>query len=208
MNYKNYDCIILADGDFPSHDVPLSLLKGCSYLCCCDRAGAEAIRRGYHVDAIVGDGDSLSDAFKTEHADILHLVSEQEDNDQTKATRFCIEKGFRRIAYLGCTGKREDHTLGNISLLFDYRNDLHIQPTMITDHGIFIPSRGEKVFETQQGQQVSIFNKSCSRLTGDGLRWQLRPFDNLWQGTLNEALGETITINGDGDYLVYLVFPA
>lgn len=206
MNYQNYDCVILADGDFPSHGFPLSILKGCRYLCCCDHAAAEAIRRGYHVDAIVGDGDSLSDAFKAQHRDILHLVSEQDDNDMTKATRFCIEKGFRRIAYLGCTGKREDHTIGNISHLVDFLDIFSICPTMITDHGIFVPARGENTFEVAKGQQISVFNVSCSQLNGSGLRWQLAPFNRFWQGTLNEALDSEVVIKGDGEYLVYIVF--
>lgn len=208
VNYalKNSDCVILADGDFPTHEVPLSILKGCRYLCCCDHAAVEAMHRGYHVDAIVGDGDSLPEAFKAEHRDILHIVSEQDDNDMTKATRFCVAKGFRNIDYLGCTGKREDHTLGNISLLLDYRKDFHINVRMLTDHGIFITGQGKQTFHTEPGQQISIFNKSCSRLVGEGLRWQLRPFDNLWQGTLNEALGDEITINGNDEYLIYFQY--
>jgi len=203
---QTFDAVILGDGDFPRHDVPLAVLRGCPYLCCCDRAGMEAMKRGFHVDAIVGDGDSLPPSFAALHRDILHLESGQEDNDQTKATRFCAAMGFRRIAYLGATGRREDHTIGNISLLCDYRNDFGVRPTMITDHGMFIAARGESTFSTRQGQPVSVFNATCSQLTGSGLRWQLRPFDRLWQGTLNEALGETVTVNGDGDYLVYLAF--
>ena len=26
----------------------------------------------------------------------------------------------------------------------------------------------------------------------------------MWQGTLNEAVGSSITLDGDGDYMVYL----
>ena len=51
---------------------------------------------------------------------ILHRISDQETNDQTKAVNFLLAQGKRRIAIIGATGNREDHTLGNISLLSDY----------------------------------------------------------------------------------------
>lgn len=199
-----FDAAILCDGDFPCHAVALAALRGCGYLCCCDHAGVEAIKRGYHPNAIVGDGDSLSDAFKAEHQGILHLVGEQDDNDQTKATRFCAAQGMKRVAYLGATGKREDHTLGNISHLLDYHDEFGILPTMITDHGYFIPGRGHNTFATVAGRQVSVFNISCTQLQGSGLRWPLRPFSRFWHGTLNEALGSEFTVDGNGQYIVYI----
>lgn len=55
--------------------------------------------------------------------------------------RYARGEGFRRIDILGATGKREDHTLGNISLLFDYmRQGLDV--TMQTDYGSFTPCHG------------------------------------------------------------------
>ncbi|MCR5642044.1 MAG: thiamine diphosphokinase, partial [Prevotella sp.] len=108
----HFDAVILADGEFPTADIPLQILREAKFLCCCDGAAAKAITQGFMPDAIVGDGDSLTPEFKTRYAAIIHLEKEQDDNDLTKATRFCLEKGFRSIAYLGTTGKREDHTIG------------------------------------------------------------------------------------------------
>ena len=47
---------------------------------------------------------------------IVH-VTEQETNDLNKAFRYCLANGWTDIVILGATGKREDHTLGNIGLL-------------------------------------------------------------------------------------------
>lgn len=199
-----FDAAILCDGDFPSHDIALAVMRGCGYLCCCDRAGMEAIARGYHPDAIVGDGDSMPAAFAAQHAAIMHMEAEQDDNDQTKATRFCAARGLRRVAYLGATGKREDHTLGNISHLLDYADDFGILPTMVTDYGYLVPARGRNTFATVPGRQVSVFNVSCTQLLGSGLRWPLYAFTRLWHGTLNEALGPEFTVEGDGQYIVYI----
>jgi thiamine pyrophosphokinase len=133
-----FDAVVVAGGDFPTHAMPLTLVEQARMLVACDSAGEELIRRGYIPTAIIGDCDSMSQEFLTAHRDIIYKVEEQDYNDLTKATRFCVERGCRRIAYVGATGKREDHTLGNISLLDFYRREMHIAALMATDHGVFL----------------------------------------------------------------------
>lgn len=200
---EDFDAIILADGDFPTHLTPLSYLYKEVYLCCCDGAGQAWINRGGMPHAIVGDGDSLENSFKERYKDIIHIVKEQDDNDLTKATRFCMDKGFKKILYLGATGKREDHTIANISLMVRYAQELGIQPTLITDHGYFQPAIGNGLFESFEHQQVSIFNFTATTIKSQGLKWDTWAFGTWWQGTLNEALGNSFKIEADGAYLVF-----
>ena len=203
---STFDAVILCDGDYPSHPIPLSILQQAPYLVCCDGAGMHHIQHGGKPDAIVGDGDSLPQDFKQRYASILHQVSEQEDNDQTKATRFCMGQGFRRIAYLGSTGKREDHALGNISLLIRYMKVFHLDVTMITDHGYFTPASGKQTFRSFARQQISIYNFGCQQLTSTGLKWDVYAYQELWQGALNESVGDEFTLEGNGDYLLFRTF--
>lgn len=107
-----FDAVILANGAFPTAEEPLRLLREAPYVVCCDGAA----RHWPQCDAIVGDGDSVPEELRSR----LIQIDEQEDNDLTKATRYCLSRGMRRIAYLGATGLREDHTLGNISLMARY----------------------------------------------------------------------------------------
>ena len=139
---------------------------------------------------------------------LLHIVDEQEDNDLTKATRHCMALGMKRIAYIGATGKREDHTLGNISLMERYLREFQLQPVMLTDHGLFIPAQGTCTFSTFARQQVSIFNFSCRHIRSEGLKWDAYDYRSWWQGTLNEATGNSITLHTDGSYIVYLTYQA
>ena len=203
---STFDAVILCDGDYPSHPIPLSILRHARYLVCCDGAGMNHILHGGTPDAIVGDGDSLPQDFKRRYADILHIVDEQEDNDQTKATRFCLAQGCRNIAYLGSTGRREDHTLSNIALCVRYMKDMHLDVTMVTDNGYFSPASGSSTFESFPRQQISIFNFGSRQLEGEGFKWSPYPYKELWQGSLNEAVGNEVTVHADGDYLLFRTF--
>ena len=108
-----------------------------------------------------------------------------------------------RFCYLGATGKREDHTLGNISPHALLLSPVGYRPVMVTDYGYFVAASGTMHFESFPGQQVSIFNATCKELSSNGLKWDIYPFSELWQGTLNEALSNEFTIQADGDYLIY-----
>ena len=197
-----YDAVIVANGQFPTHAVPLNILHHAKHLIACDGAIVPLLLEGVGEACIIGDGDSVPEAYR----DRLIQIKEQEDNDLTKATRYCVEHGWKRISYLGCTGKREDHTLGNISLLMRYYREMGVDGTMFTDYGSFTPAYGNRTFPSMKGQQISLFNFGSRQLLSAGLRWDAYNFQEWWQGTLNEAIGEEFTITADGYYLVYQTY--
>ena len=197
------EAVVLANGEYPTSSLPLSILKEAPYVVCCDGGADEYIRQGHVPDVIIGDGDSLSEENRAKYGAILHRISDQETNDQTKAVDFLLSQGKRRIAIVGATGKREDHTLGNISLLMDYmRAGAHVR--MFTDYGVFIPCRDTQTFPCSPGQQISIINFTARGLHGEGLVYPLSDFTNWWQGTLNECTGKEFTIEAEGEYLIFI----
>lgn len=129
------EAVIVGNGEFPSHPFPLHILETVSYVICCD-GGADAFV--HHTDRvpdwIIGDGDSLSEENRRRFQSIIRYNPDQETNDLTKSVLFLQERGIHRIVIVAATGKREDHTLGNISLLMEYhRQGLEIM--MLTDYG-------------------------------------------------------------------------
>ena len=196
----SFDAVILAHGDFPQAEIPLELLRRAPFVCACDGA----VNHYPQADVIVGDGDSVPEDLRNR----LIQIDEQEDNDLTKATRYCLSKGMRRIIYLGATGQREDHTLGNISLIVRYALELDVEPLLATDYGWFVVAEEESEFASFKGQQVSIFNMGCTTLASEELRWQAYPYRQWWQGTLNEATGSSFVLKGNGPYLVYRTYQA
>ena len=202
--HYTHEAVILANGEYPVHPLPLQVLADAKYVVCCDGAANEYISRGHTPDIIIGDGDSLLPEYKKRFSSIIHQIPDQETNDQTKAVHYLQSKGIRKIAIVGATGKREDHTLGNISLLMEYmRSGMEVR--MITDYGIFIPAQDTQTFASHPEQQVSIINFGAKGLKGKGLVYPLSDFTNWWQGTLNEAIAEEFSIYCTGEYLVFLV---
>ncbi|MBQ5704008.1 MAG: thiamine diphosphokinase [Alistipes sp.] len=202
---KNIEAVILAGGDYPTASVPLALLRQAPYVVCCDGAAGEYIARSNRPDAIVGDGDSLSQELKSQLSEIIHINPDQETNDQTKAVNFLKSKGFNHIAIVGATGKREDHTMGNISLLAEYRRQ-GLNVRIYTDYGVFVACSGTEIFACKKGQAVSIFNISAKNLSAEGLQYPIYDFTRLWQGTLNRTIADEFTISAEGEYLLFIAY--
>lgn len=198
--------VIIANGEFPTHHNPISCIESASYTICLDGALQASLNNNITPDIVIGDGDSISEILKEQYAHLLLLYKDQDTNDLTKAINYCIEKGINRVKIVAATGKREDHTLGNISLLLEFMTKMDIE--MITDFGIFSPISSTTTFESMIGQQVSIFNIDNSPITSHNLKYPLNSMvlDNLWKGTLNESLGEWFTIETKGKTLVYKTF--
>ncbi|MDR2683341.1 MAG: thiamine diphosphokinase [Dysgonamonadaceae bacterium] len=202
---QNFKTVILADGSFPEHEIPRSFLQNAQRIICCDGATEKLLAFGRMPDFIVGDLDSISEALKQRFRTILFPNPDQETNDLTKAVRFCIQHGWEEITILGATGKREDHTLGNLALLSDYAKTVRVQ--LLTDYGVFVPQFQPAVYESYPGQQVSIFSLTPTTLfTTQNLVYPLKnqALTSWWQGTLNEARGEWFGIEIDrGEVLVF-----
>lgn len=195
--------VILANGDYPVHPLPVALLEKSNFIVCCDGAMNTFAAKGKSPSAIVGDGDSLAEEYRVRFASIIHHNPDQETNDQTKAVQFCLQQGRRELLILGATGKREDHTLGNISLLADYME--YASVTMATDYGTFTAVKGNNCFETYPGEQVSVFSLDPVEVTVDNLLYPInkRILTSWWQGTLNQALGSEFTLFTTGRVIVF-----
>lgn len=195
--------VIIDAGSYPTHPEALRWLSVTDRIVCCDGAANRYLSSPNKVWRIVGDCDSLSPQIMESYRDLIRRFPDQETNDQTKAVRYIRSHGMNRIVILGATGLREDHTLGNLSLLTDYLKE-GVEARAYTDFGVFIPVLGNTELICRRGQQISIFNFGASGLSADGLRYPLRDFDNLWQGTLNEAVASRVIIRADGYLLLFI----
>lgn len=203
--YKYASTVILGNGEFPQASLPCTILDKARTLVICDGAANNYVPSGKPFDIIIGDGDSIDDKIRELYSSRIIISQCQETNDQTKAVNYLASKGSRHIAIVGATGRRDDHSLGNISLLIEYFKQ-GITACIYTDYGIFIPAHGDTRISTQAGQPISIFNFGSTHLEADNLKYPIRPFDAWWQGTLNKVTADHCNIMADGYYLIYLAY--
>jgi thiamine pyrophosphokinase len=195
--------VILANGQYPSHAVPVGYLEEADLIVCCDGAAEKLVSHGMDPGIITGDLDSVSPELKRKYKSILVHDGDQETNDLTKAVKWCISQGINEIAILGATGIREDHTLGNISLLADYNRD--IKAIMLTDTGSFQVFYRTVTIDSFPGQQVSLFSLDPNMaVTSHGLRYPLQDLKlaSWWRGTLNETTGDSFTLIFEGGTMI------
>lgn len=213
------ECAILCNGSFPANGQVRKSLFAADVIVCCDGA-VENLVPFREPDCIVGDLDSISPDMRAKFSDRIIHISEQQTNDLSKCFRFvCSMIGQTApdhdffITIYGATGKREDHTLGNISLLADYNETLSAigypgRIALVTDEGTFFPLCGSASFNVRAGIPVSIFAFDMDlKIKSTGLEYPTDSvvFDMWWKATLNRTNSCTLSLefNKNGKALIY-----
>ena len=203
--------VIVGNGQFPKKEYPLYLLESADYVICCDGALDTYLRHfsGRNLrrpDVVVGDMDSLSKKTAERFRDIAVKIDEQETNDQSKAFHYILEHfpDVDTVHILGATGKREDHTIGNLSLLMEYAREMRRQDCgrtvfvdIVSDWSTAFAITDSCTLDVGEGRSVSIICPDNSlNIKSEGLVWPTDNvvFDNLWQATLNRASADRISL--------------
>ena len=196
--------VIVADGAFPTHAYPLSALDQAMTIICCDGAADQLLRRSITPHVVIGDLDSLSPQAKNAFGDRLVPLPSQQFSDLEKALRWAADEGASQVTILGATGQRDDHSLGNLLMLFV---DLGLEVGLLTDTGAFSVVRGSRSFASFPGQVVSLFPESALvQLTTTGLAFALQhePLPALHRGTSNHSTGAEFSVmSTNGAAVVY-----
>ena len=205
MEQNSHSIVILANGSYPTHSIPLDFLSKNNTILCCDGSIDRLLESSIKPKFILGDLDSISKKSLKRYSDIIIEESNQNYNDLYKCLTWCKKNKYSDITILGASGNREDHTIGNIFLLFEFSNDLSIK--MITDDGVFTLINANATFKSYKNQPVSIFciDKSI-RLITKNLKYPINnnSLVNLFSGTLNQSNSNKFNIDiSHGSILVF-----
>ena len=196
--------IILGNGAFPTEPYPLFLLDSAEGVVCCDGALEKLLAHNPSARplAVVGDMDSLSQELRERFSDVLYPESEQDTNDQTKALRWVLREHpeAQEIVFLGATGLREDHTIGNLGLLMDYPRQFDLgqrKLSLVSDFGTAFVVTDSCDLHQGEGRRISLFAADNSlHVTSEGLEWPLDGvvFDAWWKATLNRTSAPIVSL--------------
>ena len=197
--------VILGNGAFPTEPYPVYLLDSAEGVVCCDGALEKWLEHNASAAplAVIGDMDSLSAQLQERFSSVLVKVEEQDDNDQTKALRWVLENHpeVTEIVFLGATGLREDHTIGNLGLLMDYPRQFDLgdrRLSMVSDFGTAFVITDTCDLHLGEGRRISLFSADNSlRITSEGLQWPLDDvvFDAWWKATLNRTVSPIVSLH-------------
>lgn len=228
--------VIIGGGEFPKKEYPRELIRRADRIVCCDGNALKAFLRNRgsifgnnlrEPDAVVGDMDSMTAKLADEYSPVMVKVEEQDDNDQTKALHFVLDNfpEVDTVHFIAATGKREDHTVGNLGLLMEYsrpstgpstgsgagivpRTGRSITLDMVSDYSTAFTITESCELYLGKGRRISIFSPDNSlRIKSRGLEWPTDNvvFDNWWQATLNRTCEDAVTLELNHNSLVLII---
>ncbi len=201
--------VILANGLFPTHEIPLNILQSADDIICCDGAVDSLLKNTKLLPAlIIGDLDSISAESKIKFSDKIMQITDQNSNDLSKAFKYVNEKKYEKIIFMGTSGGREDHQISNFYLFFNFAK--HADVEVYTDHGKFTSAQDSKIIKSFCGQQISFFTENSNVILNcEKLKWPLlnKKIEQSWQGSLNESLSDELEVKvTNGVCLIFQVY--
>lgn len=186
-NVEDYDVIACSDGAFhylKEKNFPLEKL-----------------------DFISGDFDSHSGTDESIYDQKFIYTPNQDKTDFEKSLEILIEKAVEKVDVYGGSGGEMDHFLGNLTVVFSFKNQLEIQFFDEFSTYYFIPKNF--VLKNVKDKLISLypFPKAENVIT-KGLNWPLNgeTLDVLSRiGTRNFAVEDEISIQySAGDLLLFV----
>ena len=193
--------VILANGVFPQHEKPLSILSSAGTVICTDGSAnyLESLSLKPHV--IIGDLDSIN--HKGSFEGLLIDDPNQNNTDLEKAIEFTMLNSVKQVTVLGAVGNRDDMSFVNIQLLFKYFQKIDIK--IITDYFSIECIIGKKTFKSFSGQRVSLATNdhSCT-ITTSNLKYSISgKIDPSVSLISNESLGDRFTLSSSKPLIVF-----
>ena len=132
MNFtEKKRCVIIGGADIADYDKIRSYLHPEDLYVFCDSGLSHMRPLGITPDLIVGDFDSYENPCL--NVETIVLPCEKDDTDTVFAAKVAVERGYTDFLLIGVSGKRLDHTLGNLSVLL-YLDELGLTGTIVDDY--------------------------------------------------------------------------
>ena len=200
---KKEKIILVLNGKLPKKNNLIVFLDAYDTIICVDGAANRVIKADIKPHYILGDLDSIKKNIITNNKTIK--LYNQNYNDLYKSLEWLKEEKIKKIDIIGIDGKRPDHMIGNFDIIFKKLKDFDIN--IFTDYGIFHTAHKKQVFNNCLNKNVSIFSQiPKNKITTTGLKYELenKQLNHLYEGTLNKAIKNKITIESKEKIFVFI----
>ena len=140
---------------------------------------------GLVPDYVVGDFDTADEALMEKYKKMPHIVWEvhkpEKDETDTELARSCaVALGCEEIAFLGATGGRLDHLIGNIHALYDCMQRGIMAYLIDGQNKLYLLDEGKTFYRGRQwGKYVSFlpYTEEVHGITLRGFKYPLTEKD-------------------------------
>ncbi|WAM34595.1 thiamine diphosphokinase [Caldicellulosiruptor morganii] len=171
--------VIISSGNVEDRGFYEEYIENADFLVCCDGGANIAYKYNFLPDLIVGDFDSVDGSvleyFRNKNVKILEYPCEKDKTDTQIAVEILAEKGFDEIVMLSCTGKRIDHVLANITLLY-YLLERNISSFIVDRNNMITMTKDKIKIEGKKGCILSLlpYTKTVRGISTKGLYYVLK----------------------------------
>jgi thiamine pyrophosphokinase len=188
---------VIANGEPPKKQLLLSLAQEANIVICADGGANTALKAGIVPKAIVGDLDSIhAEALVKFHRVPTFENTDDETTDLEKAIAWAIKSKYDHVTVVGATGKRIDHSIGNLAVLPKFYPDAIVR--FVDDMGEIQYIGHELEFEAEKGAVISLIPLNlCEGIVTEGLKYALRGEElqlGVREGTSNVVVSSPVSI--------------
>jgi thiamine pyrophosphokinase len=192
--------IIFANGDLPNPEKARALLRANDLVIAADGGMRHALALGLTPSVLIGDLDSLPEAFdpSTFDGEIILFPKDKNETDLELAIQHALTLNPDHILILGALGGRMDQTLANIALLTDPQlSAFDIRLTDGVEEMFFCGNQAQ--VKGRSGDIVSLlaWGGEVTGVITSGLRWALQDetlYPDKTRGISNEMTDDVATV--------------
>lgn len=175
-----------------------------AYVYCCD--GAYAWAKGkVKIDETLGDFDSLNEIPIPAPSAVF--PAEKDYTDGEIALLRAIKAGYSEIELYGGGGKREDHFIGNLHLLYQ-ACEKKVKAVLVTNYARIFAAEGRIELNGEKGKTVSVtpFGGDAHIIDCDGFYYPM-PKAFIYgstRGISNVVTADRAAFTAEGKVLVFV----
>ncbi|ARC84674.1 thiamine pyrophosphokinase [Clostridium argentinense CDC 2741] len=202
---------IVSGGKAPSEEI-LNIYIEKGYEIIAADSGANCLYK-YRITPkiLLGDFDSIDkevlNYFK-DKTEILTVPSEKDFTDTELALNMAIDLKAKDIVFLGCTGSRMDHFLGNLCVLYKAL-EKNIKASIVDENNSITMINTPTIIRGKKGECFSLiaFKEDVKNLTIKGAKYELNSYylslsDNLTLS--NEFIEEEVSLVFDSGTVILM----